>query len=198
MESASQVLVVVSQLAMGLSLAACAGLRAFLPLFAIGLAGRLDWIPLISHFEWLESTPSLIVFGAAVVAELLADKVPWFDNLLDIVQTFVKPIAGVLAAAAVLHELTPLQGAVLALVLGGGVAGAVHLGKAKVRLLSTASTGGLANPVVSVVEEGGAWSLALAALVVPLIAAAVLLLLLIAVVWLVRRRRVRLRGFRPA
>jgi hypothetical protein len=198
MESASQILIVVSQLAMGLSLAACAGLRAFLPLFAIGLAGRMDWIPLISHFEWLESTPSLIVFGAAVVAELLADKVPWFDNLLDIGQTFVKPIAGVMAVAAVLHELTPLQGAVLALVLGGGVAGAVHLGKAKVRLLSTVSTGGLANPAVSVIEEGGAWSLALAALVVPLIAAAILLLSLIAVVWFVRRRRVRLRMFRPA
>jgi len=198
MESASQILIVVSQLAMGLSLAACAGLRAFLPLFAIGLAGRMDWIPLISHFEWLESTPSLIVFGAAVVAELLADKVPWFDNLLDIGQTFVKPIAGVMAVAAVLHELTPLQGAVLALVLGGGVAGAVHLGKAKVRLLSTVSTGGLANPAVSVIEEGGAWSLALAALVVPLIAAAILLLSLIAVVWFLRRRRVRLRMFRPA
>ncbi len=198
MESASQILIVVSQLAMGLSLAACAGLRAFLPLFAIGLAGRMDWIPLISHFEWLESTPSLIVFGAAVVAELLADKVPWFDNLLDIGQTFVKPIAGVMVVAAVLHELTPLQGAVLALVLGGGVAGAVHLGKAKVRLLSTVSTGGLANPAVSVIEEGGAWSLALAALVVPLIAAAILLLSLIAVVWFLRRRRVRLRMFRPA
>jgi hypothetical protein len=198
MESASQILIVVSQLAMGLSLAACAGLRAFLPLFAIGLAGRMDWIPLSSHFEWLESTPSLIVFGVAVAAELLADKVPWFDNLLDVFQTFVKPIAGVMVVAAVLHELTPLQGAVLALVLGGGVAGAVHLGKAKVRLLSTVSTGGLANPAVSVVEEGGAWSLALAALVVPLITAAMLVLLLVAVFWFLRQRRVRLRTLRPA
>jgi hypothetical protein len=198
MEGASQILIVVSQLAMGLSLAACAGLRAFLPLFAIGLDGRMDWIPLISHFEWLESTSSLIVFGVAVAAELLADKVPWFDNLLDIFQTFVKPIAGVMAVAAVLHELTPLQGAVLALVLGGGVAGAVHLGKAKVRLLSTLSTGGLANPAVSVVEEGGAWSLALAALLVPIITAAILILLLVAVFWFVRQRRVRLQTFRPA
>jgi hypothetical protein len=198
MEGASQILIVVSQLAMGLSLAACAGLRAFLPLFAIGFAGRMDWIPLTSHFEWLQSTPSLIVFGVAVAAELLADKVPWFDNLLDIFQTFVKPIAGVMAVAAVLHELTPLQGAVLALVLGGGVAGAVHLGKAKVRLLSTLSTGGLANPAVSVVEEGGAWSLALAALLVPIITAAILILLLVAVFWFVRQRRVRLQTFRPA
>ncbi len=198
METASQILVVLPQLAMGLSLAACAGLRAFLPLLAVGLAARLDWIPLTSHFEWLESVPSLIVFGVAVVAELLADKVPWFDHVLDLVQSFVKPIAGVVAAAAVLHELTPLQGAVLALVLGGGVAGAVHFGKANLRLLSTVSTGGLANPVVSVVEECGAWSLALAAIVAPLVTAAVLLMLLTAVVWFVHRRRVRSRRFRPA
>ena len=80
----------------------------------------------------------------------------------------------------------------------GGVAGAVHLGKAKVRLLSTVSTGGLANPAVSVVEEGGAWSLALAALLVPIITAAILILLLVAVFWFVRQRRVRLQTFRPA
>jgi len=198
MEGASQILVVLSQLAMGVSLAACAGLRAFLPLFLVGIAGRLDWIPLTSHFEWLESTPSLVVFGVAVVVELLADKVPWFDNLLDLAQSFVKPTAGVVAAAAVLQELTPLQGAVLALVLGGGIAAAMHLGKAQLRLVSTAATGGLANPAVSVVEDGGAWSLGLAALVAPLIAAAALLAVLIVAVWFLNRRRARLRAFRPA
>jgi hypothetical protein len=196
MEGAAQILVVVSQLAMGFSLAACAGLRAFLPLFVVGLAGRLDWIPLTSHFEWLEATPSLIVFGSAVVLELLADKIPWLDHVLDLAQTFVKPIAGVVATGAVLHELTPLQGAVLALVLGGGVAGAVHLGKANLRLLSTVTTGGLANPVVSVAEEGGAWSLAFAAILAPLIAATVLLVSLIALVWFLRQRRGRLRTLR--
>ncbi len=199
METASQVLLVVSQLAMGLSLAACAGLRAFLPLFAVGLAGRLDWIPLTSHFDWLESTPSLIVFGAAVLAELAADKAPWFDNLLDVAQTFVKPAAGVVAAAAVLHELTPLQRTVLAIVLGAVAAGAVHLAKAKLRLVSTAATGGLANPVVSVVEEGGAWGLATAAILVPLIAATVLVVVLIGtIIWFRRRRRLGRRAFRPA
>ncbi len=198
MEGASQALVVISQLAMGVSLAACAGLRAFLPLFAVGLAGRLDWIPLTSHFEWLESTPTLIVFGSAVAAELLADKIPWFDNLLDLVQSFVKPIAGVIATASVLHELTPLQGAVLALVLGGGVAGATHLAKANLRLVSTAATGGLANPVVSTVEDTGAGGLTLMALLAPLLAVTVLLLALIGILWFVRRRRMRSPALRPA
>jgi len=196
MENLVPALGVLSQVAMGLSLAACAGLRAFLPLLAVGLAGRLDWIPLTSHFEWLESTPSLLVFSVAVVAELLADKVPWLDHMLDLLQTFVKPIAGVIAVAAVLHELTPLQGAVLALVLGGGVAGAVHLGKANLRLLSTASSAGLANPVVSVAEDGGAWGLALAAIWIPLIAATVLIVLFLVTIWFLYKKRSRLRALR--
>jgi len=198
MNEAAQVLVILSQVAMGLSLAACAGLRAFLPMFVVGVGGRLDWIPLTSHFEWLATTPALIVFGAAVVAELVADKVPWLDNVLDLVQSFVKPVAGVVAAAAVLHDLTPLQGTVLAIVLGAGAAGVVHAGKSTVRLASTAVTGGVANPVLSVAEEGGAWTLALAAIWVPLIAAAVVLVLAVAAFLAVRRHRLRARDLRPA
>jgi len=198
MEDATQILIVLSQVAMGLSLAACAGLRAFLPMLVVGLAGRMDWIPLTSHFEWLEATPALIVFGAAVVAELVADKVPWFDNFLDVAQTFVKPVAGVVVAAAVLHDLTPLQGTVLAIVLGAGTAGAVHLGKSGVRLASTAVTGGLANPVLSVVEEAGAWTLAIAAVWIPVITAVVVLILSILAFRAIRRRRIRSGTLRPA
>ena len=66
--------VVAAQVAMGVGLAACAGLRAFLPLFVVGVAGRLDVLPLSEPFAWLASAPALTVFGAAVLTELLADK----------------------------------------------------------------------------------------------------------------------------
>lgn len=181
---------IISQLAMGFSLAASAGLRAFLPLFVVGVAGRLDWIPLTSRFEWLAENPALIVFGIAVVAELLADKIPIFDNLLDVVQTFTKPVAGVIVSAAVFSELTPLQTTVLAIVLGGGVATGVHLAKTKLRWLSTATTAGLGNPIVSSAEEVGAWSVAWGALFLPLLTAfAILLALFVLFRWLRRRLR---------
>ena len=48
---------VIWQVTMGVSLAACAGLRAFLPLLAVGVAGRMDWIPLTSYFDWLVTSP---------------------------------------------------------------------------------------------------------------------------------------------
>ncbi len=82
-------LAVLAQIAMGLSLAACAGLRAFLPLFVVGAAGRLEWIPLTDSFAWMTSWPALLVFGFAVLTELLGDKFPLVDHFLDALQSFV-------------------------------------------------------------------------------------------------------------
>ena len=160
MEPAS---VVVFQVLMGVGLAACAGLRAFLPLLVVGIAGRLDWIPLTSRFEWL------VIFGVAVVVEVLADKIPLVDNLLDVLQGFVKPIAGTILMASVVTELEPAHRVALALILGAGTAGAVQLTKAKLRLLSSATTAGTGNPVLSVGEDASSLFGSLLALVAPLV-----------------------------
>ena len=52
-------------------------------MLVVGLGGRFDFIPLGARFEWLESTPALIVFGVAVLAEVLADKIPVVDHALE-------------------------------------------------------------------------------------------------------------------
>jgi hypothetical protein len=175
--TAIQVSILAAQVASGIGLAACAGLRAFLPLFVVGLAGRLEWIPLTGKFEFLTSTPALIVFGVAVLAEILADKIPVVDHFLDSIQAFVKPIAGAVLAASVLAELTPLQASVVGLITGGAVAGTMHLTKANLRLVSSATTAGLGNPVLSVIEDIGAVLGSVLALVVPIL----LVLLLVGV-----------------
>lgn len=183
----AQATALIVQVAMGLSLASCAGLRAFLPLFVVGAAGRLDLLPLLRSFEWLESWPALTVFGVAVVAELLGDKFPVVDNFLDAIQLFVKPVAGVILMTAVLTELSPLQAAVLGLIAGSSAAGAVHVTKAKLRLASTATTAGIGNPFLSLLEDAGALIGSVSALVVPLV---MILLLILAVIlaWLAIRR----------
>lgn len=175
------------QLATGVGLAACCGLRAFLPPFAVGLAGRLGALPLSSGFEWLESDAALVVFGAAVLVELLADKISFVDNALDALQTFVKPVAGAAVAAAALHDLTPLQATVLGLLVGGTVAGTVHLAKAKVRLVTSATTVGLGNPVVSLAEDAGVVVGSVLAIAVPLAVVALLGALGVGL-WLLYRR----------
>jgi hypothetical protein len=144
---------VVFQIAMGVSLAACAGFRAFAPLLVVGLAGRLDLIPLAERFEWLSSDAALVVLATAVIAETLADKIPVADHFLDLAATLVRPIAGALVVASPLTGFDPLLATVVGIVLGSTVAGGVHLAKSKTRLASTALTGASANPVLSVAED---------------------------------------------
>lgn len=140
--------------ALGIALSASAGLRAFLPLFVAGLAARV-WRPelLGDSFQWLQETPALIALGIAVVAELAADKVPALDHLLDAVQGPVRTGAGVLAAAAVAGAELPAWATALVAVVGGSVALGTHSAKSLLRVGSTAATGGLANPVISFLED---------------------------------------------
>ncbi len=175
---------------MGIGLAACAGLRAFLPLLVVALAGKLELVTLSDSFAWLASWPALIVFGAAVVAEVLSDKFPIVDNLLDSIQIFVKPIAGALVAATVVEDWAPLYVTVVAIIGGGLAAGLVHVAKAKVRLLSSATTAGFGNPVLSVSEDVGALAGSLGSLVVPQVVVVVLLFGAV-LAWLAFRRAPR-------
>ncbi len=181
------------QVAMGIGLAACAGLRAFLPLFVVSCAGRMGWVPLGERWDWLASDAALVVFGVAVVVELAADKIPFLDNLLDVLQTALKPAAGIVLVVAVTPELPPLPRAILGIVAGASAAGGVHLAKAKLRLLSSGLTAGTANPAVSVVEDGAALSGSLLAIVLPLLLIALALAGLLAAWifyrWLRTRRR---------
>lgn len=176
-------------IAAGVGLASAAGLRAFLPLFAIGLAARLGWLRLASGAEWLSGDLALWALGAATVLEIAGDKFPVVDHALDAIGTVVRPAAAWLAAYAVLYQLPTPWGQLLAVVLGAGAL-AVHAAKAKLRLGASVTTLGAGNPVLSVVEDGVSIAMVAIAILVPLLA-------LIAVTWLfvlVVRRVRRARG----
>lgn len=172
----------VLQIAAGIGLASCAGLRAFLPLFVVGTAARAGWLRLGEPFGWLDSTPALVILGTAVVAEILADKVPVVDHVLDGIGFFVKPVAGTIVMASTLSETSPLAATVLGFMLGAPVAAGVHLVKAKTRLLSTVTTLGFANPAQSLAEDTASIAGCLLCVLVPF-AALGLVLLTAAVIW---------------
>lgn len=167
---------------LGLGLAAAAGLRVFVPLLIAGLAARFGRIELVAGFDWLGATPVLIGLGLATLIEILAYLVPWLDHALDAVAAPLAVAAGTLLMAAMLLELPPVWRWALALVAGGGAAGLVQLATTGLRLGSTATTGGLGNPVLAAGEAGGATLLGLLAVLIPL-AAGLLVLLLIALAW---------------
>src|SRR5437773_10668842 len=113
----------------GVAIAAACGLRAFLPLFVLGLASRFGGVELAPMARWLAGDAALIGLGTATVLEIAADKIPVVDHALDAVATIVRPAAAALAAYGLLVHWPAPVAALLALLLGG-TALALHAAKA--------------------------------------------------------------------
>lgn len=169
----------------GIGLAAACGFRIFVPLLALGLAGRAHVLPLNESFAMLASLPALIALGTASVIEVVAYYVPWLDNALDVAAAPAAVIAGILASAASMTSLPPVLVWGIALIGGGGAAGVLHGATSLLRLKSSALSGGAANPVVSTGELVGAVVTSAIALLVPVLCAVLLVLVM---VWVVRQR----------
>ncbi len=169
-----------------IGLAACAGLRAFLPIFGIGLAARLlDW-DLKAPLDVLSSDIGLIIFGLASLIEVVADKVPVVDHVLDAIHTVVGPIIGVVAAYIPFSKLPPAYALALAIMTGVTVAGGIHALAATTRVSSSLLTMGIGNPILSLLEDAFVAVTLLVAILAPFI---VLFLVAGAILWVVRRRR---------
>ncbi|WP_136056491.1 DUF4126 domain-containing protein [Microbacterium sp. K24] len=191
----------------GSSLAAAAGLNAWMPLFLLGLADRLlPPFALPSGWSWLSSDLALWIIGALLVLEIVADKVPALDSVNDVIQSIIRPAAGGIAFGAGAGSQTlavedpgsfftgdtwvpVVAGVVIALV--------VHVFKATARLGANVTTGGLAAPVLSTLEDGTSFALAAAAIVVPIVAGILLLGLIAIAILVLRRRRQRRRHDTP-
>ncbi|HZI26988.1 MAG TPA: DUF4126 domain-containing protein [Gemmatimonadaceae bacterium] len=145
--------VILIYVAAGVVLAASAGLRAFMPLFGVGLASRLFGWSITPSMDWMATDVGLVALGVATVVELLADKVPLVDHTLDVLHTIVGPLAGALVAFSLSADLPPALGAILAIALGAPVAGGVHLIAAVTRVKSSVMSAGSFNPALSLVED---------------------------------------------
>jgi len=181
----------------GLGLAAAAGFRVFVPLLVLSVAARTGYVPLSSGFEWIASTPALLAFGSATVLEIGAYYVPWLDNLLDALAAPAAIVAGVIASASVMTDLPPVLKWSVALIGGGAAAGVVHTSTSLLRLKSTATTAGLANPIVATTELIGSVATSVLAIVLPLLAL-LLIALVLFVIYRVSRRLLRRTGPAPA
>ena len=139
---------------LGLGLSAAVGFRIFVPFFIASIAAYTGNLTLSEGFNWIGSMPAMVMFGIATIFEIGAYYIPWFDNLLDSISTPIAVIAGSILTASTMFELDPSLKWPIAIIAGGGTAGLIHGLTSSVRLGSTATTGGLANPVFSTVETG--------------------------------------------
>jgi Domain of unknown function (DUF4126) len=182
--------------ALAIALASCAGFRAWLPLLLAGSVARLGWLELGPSFRFLSSDKALILFGVATLVEILGDKIPAVDHALDVIGTPLRPAVGALLAASVIgFDHDPLTALALGLAVGAPAALVPHAAKSALRAASTALTGGLANPVISVLEDVITVVLFALAVLVPLL---VVLSLALVGGWAARRLTARPASVRPA
>ena len=180
---------IVPSLAMGIGLAACAGIRAWLPLLLAGGLARFGVIELGSSFDFISSNRALILFGVATVIEILGDKIPAVDHTLDSISTILRPAAGSLLAASVLWQVSdPLTALTLGVAVGAPTSLVPHAAKSLLRAASTTLTGGLANPLISVLEDVLAFGLFILTVLVPVLVAAAMIVIAIMVVRRLSRR----------
>ena len=177
----------------GFGLSGAAGLNAWLPSFSAALLTRLDVVQMGEPFDELSSTPALVVLAVLMAGDFVGDKIPAVDHVLHVVGMVVAPVAG----TALFHGQldSDAGGSLLASALGGGtVATAVHTARAALRPLSTATTLGVGNPVLSLIEDAGSATLTLAAFLIPVLAVIAVIGLIVTgcVVWRRRRRRAAL------
>jgi len=183
----------------GIGLAAACGFRVFVPLLGTSIAGLSGQVQLSSGFDWMATTPAVVAFGVATALEIGAYYIPWLDNLLDVIATPAALVAGTMLTASMVTDVSPFLKWTLAVIAGGGVAGTVHSGTALVRGVSTLSTAGAANPMLSTVEWIASAVMTVLAVLAPILALVVLLLFVATIVWAWRRgRRARIAAIERA
>ena len=186
--------------ALGLALAALSGVRVYLTVFAVGLAGLAGWIDLPPQLAVATSPWVLGTAGLLTLIEFTADKIPGVDSGWDLLHTLLRvPVGAWLAGSMV--SLDGDFGTTAALA-GGATALFTHLLKSGSRAAINTSPEPVSNWVVSIGED----TLALGGLalvfghpwLVLAVVLGVMLAIAFAVAWVLRFVLRRLRGPVPA
>jgi hypothetical protein len=159
------------------------GIRLYLVLFGVGLAGYMGWVALPSGLQLLANPYVLGASGSMMAVEFLADKIPAIDSLWDSVHTVIRIPAGAALAAAMLGGDSATW-ATIAAILGGSLAATSHFTKAGSRALINTSPEPVSNALASGAEDVLAGGLLLLVLTYPFIAAGIVLVLLLLAIWL--------------
>jgi hypothetical protein len=176
----------------GFGLSASAGLNAYIPLLVVALLGRFtDLVKLGSPYDALTNEWIIILLIALSVVEFFADKVPLVNHVNDLLQSFVRPVAGAILFAASADVITNIH-PVLALGAGLLIAGGVHAAKSgALRPAVTTTTGGLGNVAISTLEDVVATGLSIISVILPIVVGILMVPLIVMILWIALRRSQR-------
>ena len=178
---------IISSLLSAFGLSTAAGLNAYIPLLIVGLLDRYtNLITLSAPYDTISNPWVLLVVALLALIDLVGDKIPAVDHMFHAAGVVIHPVAGAIlfmATTGNAGEISP----VLAAICGVLLAGVTHGARATIRPVATATTAGIANPVLSTIEDVGSFILSLLAILAPVLAVVVILILGVVVFLLVRR-----------
>ena len=137
--------------ALGVLLAWLAGIRVYLTVFGVGIAGYLGWLDLPQALEVTTSPWVMGLSAVLAVAAFFADKIPGVDSGWDLLHTLLRIPAGAFLAASAMSPDGDLGTGMLA--TGAGVALTSHLLKSGSRALLNTSPEPVSNWTASVTED---------------------------------------------
>ena len=137
--------------AIGILLAWLAGMRVYLTVFGVGLAGVMGWLGLPPALEATTSPWVMGVCGVLAAAEFFADKIPGVDSVWDLLHTLLRVPVGAFLAAAAISPDGELGAGMLA--AGAGAALSSHLLKAGSRAVLNTSPEPVSNWMASAAED---------------------------------------------
>lgn len=119
-------------LALAAAMGWASGLRLYLVVFLVGLAGRFGFFALPPGLSVLASPVLLGASGLMLFVEFFADKIPGFDTVWDAINTFIRIPAGAALAAGALGG-DQASWTLAAALMGGTLAATSHVAKSTTR-----------------------------------------------------------------
>lgn len=175
-------------------LSASVGLNTTLPLLLVGISHDVGLLHLAAPYDALGSPIILLALAILALIEIVGDKLPAIDSLLQTLQTPVTLAAGAVIAGSQAQAVSAVRPEMV-IALGVMAAGGTHLARASLRPVAHIATLGLASAPLSLFEDIMAVLLVTVSLVAPLFVPLLLALLLaiwLFIMWLALRALVRL------
>jgi|ERR1700688_447896 len=179
------------------TLSTSVGIRPLLTLALASLAMHLGYLHPAHEFAFLGSDGATVLLASFAMLEFIAEKVPAVDHLLHVVHIAAKPVAAAILVGSAAPDIVQGDGSSYTYALMGAAALnalGVHAGIAAIRGASTATTAGLANPFISLIEDAATVVATVLALLAPLAGAA---LALVVTLLLIFAARAIIRHVRP-
>jgi len=174
---------VASIIALTMGVAWASGINLYASILVLGIMGATGNMVLPPELTVLSNPLVLGAAGLMYVIEFFADKVPGVDTGWDTLHTFIRIPAGALLAAGAVGDINPAV-ALVAGIVGGGLAAGSHAAKAGTRVLINTSPEPFTNWVASISEDvaviAGLWT----ALHHPILFLVLLVLFLLMLAWL--------------